>query len=94
MRKRWRHYAEARERFTQLDELGSVAASWHQTGMVYQAAGKPEAAEDAYRKSLSINVQLGDAGLQAKTLNQLGNLYKDTLGRIRRSSSFLSTGGE
>ena len=47
-------YAEARERFTQLDEPGTVAGIWHQTGMAYQEAGQPEAAEDAYRKSLAI----------------------------------------
>lgn len=69
--------AEARERFTQLDEPGSVATAWHQTGMVYQQAGQPEAAEDAYRKSLAINVRLGDIAGQASTLNQLGNLHND-----------------
>ena len=54
--RRQRNYPEAlaahegaRKRFTQLDEPGSVAVGWHQTGMVYQAAGQPEAAEDAYR---------------------------------------------
>jgi hypothetical protein len=46
-------YAEARERFTQLDEPGMDAVSWHQTAMVYQEARQPEAA-DAYRKSLEI----------------------------------------
>ena len=61
-------YAEARERFTQLDEPGSVAVIWHQTGMVYQEAGQPEAAEDAYRKSLAIKVRLGDVAGQASTL--------------------------
>ena len=68
-------YAEARERFTQLDEPGSVAVIWHQTGMAYQEAGQPEAAEDAYRKSLAIEVRLGDVAGQASTLMQLGNLY-------------------
>ena len=81
-------YAEARERFTQLDEPGSVAVSWHQTGMVYQEAGQPEAAEDAYRKSLAIKVRLGDVAGQASTLGQLGNLYGDVLDRPEEAAAF------
>ena len=65
-------YTEARERFTQLDEPGTVAVIWHQTGMVYQKAGQPEAAEDAYRKSLAIDVRLGDVAGQAGTLSATG----------------------
>ena len=67
-------YAEARERFTALDEPGTVAVSWHQTGMVYQEAGQPEAAEDAYRKSLAIKVRLGNVAGQASTLDATGEL--------------------
>ncbi len=67
-------YAEARERFTQLDEPGTVAVIWHQTGMVYQEAGQPEAAEDAYRKSLAIKVRLGNVAGQASTLSATGEL--------------------
>ena len=81
-------YAEARERFTRLDEPGSVATTWHQTGMLYQQVGKPEAAEDAYRKALSINVQLGDVTGQAKTLNQLGNLSRTIIGRREEAVVF------
>jgi len=81
-------YAEARERFTQLDEPGSVAVSWHQTGMVYQESGEPEAAEDAYRKSLAISVRLGDVAVQASTLGQLGNLYDEALGRFEEAATF------
>ena len=81
-------YAEARKRFTQLDEPGSVAASWHQAGMAYQAADQPEAAEDAYRKSLAIKVRLGDVAGQASTLNQLGNLYDDALDRPEEATAF------
>ena len=81
-------YAEARERFTQLDELGSVAVFWHQTGIVYQAAGQPEAAEDAYRKSLAITVRLGDVAGQANTLSQLGNLYVGVLDRPEEAAAF------
>ncbi len=79
-------YAEARERFTQLDEPGSVAVSWHQTGMAHEGAGQPEAAEDAYRKSLAIEVRLGNVAGQAGTLLQLGNLY--VLDRPEEAATF------
>ena len=81
-------HAEARERFTQLDEPGSIAVSWHQTGMTYQDDGQPEAAEDAYRKSLAIRVRLGDVAGQAGTLGQLGNLYANVLGRPEEAVAF------
>ncbi len=81
-------YAEARERFTQMDEPGMVAVSWHQTGMVHQVAGQPEAAEDAHRKSLAIKVRLGNVAGQAATLLQLGNLYKDDLDRLEEAVAF------
>jgi len=82
-------HAEARERFTELDEPGSVSTAWHQTGMVYQRAGQPEAAEDAYRKSLAIEVRLGNVAGQASTLNQLGGLYDQALGRLEEAAGFL-----
>ena len=66
----------------------SVAVSWHQTGMVYQKAGQPEAAEDAYRKSLAIKVRLGNVAGQASTLGQLGSLYDDVLGRPEEAAAF------
>jgi tetratricopeptide (TPR) repeat protein len=81
-------YAEARERFTKLDEPGSVALIWHQTGRVNQEAGEAGAAEDAYRKSLGIRVQLGDVAGQASTLAQLGNLYDDSLNRPEEAVGF------
>ncbi|MDS4032233.1 MAG: tetratricopeptide repeat protein, partial [Candidatus Contendobacter sp.] len=83
-------YAEARERFTALDEPGSVATSWHQTGMAYQEAGQPEAAEDAYQKSLALVVRLGDAAGQANTLGQLGSLYLAAPNRGEEAASFFS----
>ncbi len=82
-------YTQARERFTALDEPGTVAGIWHQTGMVYQEAGQPEAAEDAYRKSLAIKVRLGNVAGQASTLGQLGILYDDALGRTEEAVAFL-----
>ena len=57
--------------------------------MVYQDAGQPEAAEDAYRKSLAIKLRLGNVAGQASTLGQLGNLYDDALGRTEEAVAFL-----
>jgi tetratricopeptide (TPR) repeat protein len=82
-------YAEARERFMQLDEPGTVAGIWHQTGMVYGAAGQPEAAEDAYRNSLALEVRFGNVAGQAGTLAHLGMLYDDALGRTEEAVAFL-----
>ncbi|MBC8031234.1 MAG: TIR domain-containing protein [Pyrinomonadaceae bacterium] len=81
-------FEEARERFTQLDEPGSVAVLWHQTGIVYQEMGESEAAEDAYRKSLAMKVRLGNVAGQADTLSQLGALYLIVLGRLEEAAAF------
>ncbi|HRF05167.1 MAG TPA: tetratricopeptide repeat protein [Accumulibacter sp.] len=81
-------YEDARKQFTQLEEPGSVAVSWHQTGMAYQNAGQPEAAEEAYRKSLAIKLRLGDVAGQAATLGQLGNLYGGALDRPEEAATF------
>jgi tetratricopeptide (TPR) repeat protein len=56
--------------------------------MVYKEAGQPEAAEDAYRKSLAISVPLGDVAGQARTLVGLGNLYLTALERPERAAAF------
>jgi Tfp pilus assembly protein PilF len=81
-------HAEARELFMQLNEPGSVAADWHDTGILYEAAEEPDLAEDAYRNSLSMRVQLGDVAGQGATLNQLGNLYLNILGRFEEAVNF------
>jgi tetratricopeptide (TPR) repeat protein len=81
-------YAEARQQFTALDEPGTVAVSWHLTGMVYEEAGQPQAAEDAYRQSLALKVRLGDVAGQGSTLNQLGSLYSDRLDRPEDAAGF------
>jgi len=81
-------YQEARQRFTQLGESESVATVWHQTGMVYQEMSDPEAAEDAYRQSLAIEVRLDNRAGQAATLGQLGNLYDDDLERPKDAVGF------
>jgi tetratricopeptide (TPR) repeat protein len=70
-------FAEARERFAALDEPGSVALFWNQTGRVLQEVGQAEAAEDAYRKSLALWVRLGDVTGAARALSQLGSLYAE-----------------
>lgn len=79
-------YADAREYFARLGEPGSVAAIWHQTGNAYQEIGQLEAAEDAYRRSLALNVQFVDIGGQAGALGSLGNLYHE-LGRLEEATS-------
>ena len=86
--RRWRRMPKRASGSRQLDEPGTVAVSWHQTGMAYQQAGQPEAAEDAYRKSLAIKVRLGDVAGQASTLVQLGNLYDDVLDRPEEAVAF------
>lgn len=75
-------YEQARDAFTRLKEPGSGANAWHQIGMVYQEMVSPEAAEDAYRQSLAIEVRLAE---QAATLVQLGNLYAAVL--VRREDA-------
>jgi tetratricopeptide (TPR) repeat protein len=55
---------------------------------VYQEAGQPESAEDAYRKSLVIAVRLGNVTLQAGTLVQLGTLYATVLDRPEQAVDF------
>jgi tetratricopeptide (TPR) repeat protein len=81
--------AEARERFTQLAEPGVVAATWYLTGMVFEKLGKPEAAEDAYREALAIQVRLRDRVEQASTLEALGLLYDDAFSRTEDAVAFL-----
>ncbi|MFO0779674.1 MAG: tetratricopeptide repeat protein [Nitrospira sp.] len=83
-------HADARKQFTQLDEPGMVAVSWHQTAMVYQEAGQPEAAEEAYQKALALKVRFGNVASQASTLGQLGNLYSDVLNRLEEAVVFHS----
>ena len=85
-------YQQARDTFTRLDEPGSVATSWHQTGKVYQAMGEPEAAEDAYRKALAM--RHGNVAGQANTLGQLGSLYDDVLGRSEEAMTFYRQAAE
>jgi tetratricopeptide (TPR) repeat protein len=69
-------YEAARTLFEQQNEPQTVAAVWHQTGIVYQEAGQFDAAETAYRRSLEIKTQIGNRAGQANSLTQLGNLYE------------------
>jgi tetratricopeptide (TPR) repeat protein len=81
-------YQEARDWYMRIGEPGKVGLYWHQIGTAYQGMGQPQAAEDAYRKSLAISVQVGDVPGQAATLGQLGNLYDDALGRPEEAAAF------
>ena len=80
--------------FTSLGEPGSVAAYYHLSGIVYEKTGKTEAAEDAYRQSLELEVRLGNFAGQAKTLGQLRNLYKNDLDRLEDAAGFYRQAAE
>ncbi len=79
---------DALQCYERLGDPGGVSVCWHQTGIAYQQSGQPEAAEDAYRESLKVDVRLGDRVGQTRTLTQLGNLYKDVLNRPEESVPF------
>jgi tetratricopeptide (TPR) repeat protein len=81
-------YEKARKIFENLGEPATVFTAWHQIGMVHGEAGQPEAAERAYRESLTIEVRLGHVSGQAATLGQLGNLYQYVLGRLEEAAAF------
>jgi tetratricopeptide (TPR) repeat protein len=79
--------AEARDTFAGMGESGSVAGVWHQIGMAHRQAGDLEAAEQAYRQSLAIKVQLKDYAGEGSSLLELGNLYY-AMGRLEESATF------
>ncbi|MCI5167247.1 MAG: tetratricopeptide repeat protein, partial [Candidatus Electrothrix sp. GM3_4] len=81
-------YDEARTIFDGLDEPTSVAAIWHQIGMVHQKAGQYEQAEVAYRRSLEIKTQCNNRAGQASSLTMLGVLYNDHLHRPEEAVIF------
>jgi tetratricopeptide (TPR) repeat protein len=87
-------YQQARDTFSRLSEPGSVAIVWHQIGRVYQEAGQPEAAEEAYNQSLAIKVRLGNQAGQASTLGQLGTLYDYVLQRPEEAVAFYRRAAE
>jgi tetratricopeptide (TPR) repeat protein len=87
-------HQQARDTFSRLNEPGSVATVWHQIGMVHQAAGQPEAAEEAYNQSLAIEVRLGNQAGQASTLIQIGILYDDALQRPEEAVAFYQRAAE
>jgi tetratricopeptide (TPR) repeat protein len=70
-------YDEVREIFENLGEPAMVAGAWHHMGRVHEEAGQFEKAEQAYRKSLAIDVQQQNPRGEASTLLELGNLYNN-----------------
>ena len=78
---------EAGEIFDALGEPGSVAAAWHQIGLVYRYKEKFEQAERAYRQSLAIEVQRENRPGEAISLMELGTLY-DCMGRLEEAVAF------
>ncbi|PZO35436.1 MAG: hypothetical protein DCF17_18690 [Shackletoniella antarctica] len=81
-------YEAARTLFEQQNEPQTVAGTWHQTGMVYQAAKQYDAAEAAYRQSLEIMTRLGDRAGQAMSLTELGSLYDEGFNRPEEAVTF------
>lgn len=74
-------FFDARDRFTVLNDFGSVAIAWHQIGLTHRHLKNGRAAENAYRQALAIKVRRNDVAGQANTLCALGNLYTYLLGR-------------
>lgn len=87
-------FEEARKQFVALNEPCSVATVWHQNGILFEDMNKPEMAEEAYRQSLAIKVQLRDNAGQASTLGQLGNLYDGLLNRPEEATTFYRQAAE
>ncbi|MFN7896527.1 MAG: tetratricopeptide repeat protein, partial [Cyanobacteriota bacterium] len=85
---------QARDSFSRLNEPDGVAQAWHGIGMVHQAAGQAEAAEEAYNQSLAIEVRLGNQAGQANTLGQLGILYIEALQRPEQAVAFYQRAAE
>jgi tetratricopeptide (TPR) repeat protein len=81
-------HQQARDTFSRLNEPGTVAIAWHQIGRVHEEAGQPEAAAEAYNRSLAIKVRLGNQTGQANTLGQMGNLYSAILQRPEEAVAF------
>lgn len=75
--------------------LGSIAASVHQLGSVYEAQGKLAEAEEMYLKALymlySIHGQDAIHGDIAASLDLLGNFYEE-LGKMREAETFFAKG--
>jgi tetratricopeptide (TPR) repeat protein len=72
-------FQDAMERFTHLNEPGTVAATWHQIGLVLAKLGESKSAEKAFYQSLALKVRLQDNSGQPSTLTALGDLYADIM---------------
>jgi len=68
---------EVRDIFESLGEPGSVAGAWHHIGIVHRGSGQFEQAERAYRQALAIFIQQKNLAGEARSLNELGNLYDE-----------------
>jgi tetratricopeptide (TPR) repeat protein len=86
-------HTESRKIFEGLGEPGSVAVAWHQIGRTYNEAGQYADAEQAYQKSLKINVQTVNRSNEAATLVSLGNLY-DAMDRGENAVKFFQQAAE
>ena len=82
------NYELARVFFEQQNDLVTVAAMYHQLGMVYQKSSQYDRAEVAYRQSLEIETRLGNLSGQRTSLSQLGNLYSNNLNQPEAAVAF------
>ncbi len=80
-------FEKARKAFEVLQEPDAVAAAWLQIGRVCQEAGECDRSEAAYQRSLRIQVDQGNKGGQASTLDQLGILYQSS-GALEEAAQF------
>lgn len=84
----------ARRGFEQLGDARAVAAVCYQAGLVQLKAGRLAQADAAWREALERQTRLHDALGQALTLNQLGVLYDEHLGRAEDALGCFSQGAQ
>ena len=69
-------HKEAQRIFEELGDDKSVAIAYHQIGMTYEEMGQYSPAEDAYRKSLAIRVQIGKSIGGGEFFKSTGNSFE------------------
>ncbi|WP_287600404.1 CHAT domain-containing protein [Thiothrix sp.] len=67
-------YSDAKALFEGIGEILEVANSWHLIGMAYRELKDYIKSEDAYKQSLSCNIQIKNIGGEMNNLIELGNL--------------------